>query len=45
MNVFLLMQPIAEGLGINTQANKLWKDRAIVELNIAVLHSFQVLRK
>ena len=30
------------GLGLNTQVHKLWKDRAMVELNVAVLHSFQV---
>ena len=36
------VQPIALGMGLNIQTYKLWKDRAMLELNVAVLHSFQV---
>ncbi len=33
---------IAEKMGLNTTSNLgLWKDRALVELNVAVLHSFK----
>lgn len=33
---------IAEGLGLNIRSNaSLWKDRALVELNLAVMHSFR----
>lgn len=33
---------VAELMGLNTQTNRsLWKDKALVELNIAVLESFQ----
>ena len=33
---------VAELMGLNTQSNRsLWKDKALVELNIAVLESFQ----
>ncbi len=36
-----LLPIIAEKLGLNTQSKlSLWKDRALVELNAAVLHSF-----
>ena len=38
----LILQPIAQKMGLNLQTCKLWKDKAIVELNIAILHSFQV---
>ena len=37
-----ISQPIATRMGLNTSTNKLWKDRALVELNLAVLHSYQV---
>ena len=37
-----LTQPIANGLGLNTQSYKMWKDRAMLELNVSILHSFQV---
>ncbi|MET9953685.1 nitric oxide synthase oxygenase [Streptomyces sp. NPDC006339] len=37
-----LLPAIAEHLGLNTSTDTtLWRDRALVELNIAVLHSFQ----
>ncbi|NP_001191505.1 nitric oxide synthase 2 [Aplysia californica] len=37
-----LLEPIAEKLGLDTMSNSsLWKDRALVEINVAVLHSFQ----
>ena len=30
-------------MGLNTNSNmKLWKDKAMIELNFAILHSFQV---
>jgi len=29
-------------MGLNTQTYKLWKDRAMIELNVAILHSYQV---
>ena len=33
---------IARGLGLNTRSStNLWRDRALVELNVAVLHSFR----
>lgn len=33
---------VAELLGLDTQKNKtLWKDKALLELNVAVLHSFE----
>jgi nitric-oxide synthase len=36
-----VLPAIAERLGLNTRSDRsLWKDRAIVELNVAVLHSF-----
>ncbi len=36
-----LLPAIAERLGLDTRASRtLWKDRALVELNVAVLHSF-----
>lgn len=40
--VYIVFQPIAQRLGLNTQTYKLWKDRAMIELNVAILHSFQV---
>jgi nitric-oxide synthase len=37
-----LLPVIAERMGLETRTNRsLWRDRAIVELNVAVLHSFQ----
>jgi nitric-oxide synthase len=36
-----LLPLIAEGMGLDTRVDRsLWRDRAIVELNVAVLHSF-----
>ena len=38
-----LLQPIAKKMGLDTSANAtLWKDRACVEVNYAVMTSFQV---
>ncbi|XP_046839565.1 nitric oxide synthase, brain-like isoform X2 [Xenia sp. Carnegie-2017] len=38
-----MLPTIAEKMGLNTSNNgSLWKDKALVELNIAVLHSFQL---
>lgn len=37
-----MLPAIAEKLGLDTRRDRsLWKDRALVELNIAVLHSFE----
>ena len=37
-----MLPKIAEHMGLNTKSNaSLWKDRALVELNVAVLHSFK----
>ncbi len=37
-----LLPTVAEIIGVNTNSNiTLWKDRALVELNVAVLHSFK----
>ncbi|CAL9663819.1 nitric oxide synthase oxygenase [Saccharothrix sp. NPDC042600] len=36
-------RPVAEALGLDTSAERtLWRDRAVVELNRAVLHSFDL---
>jgi nitric-oxide synthase len=36
-----LLPVIAEGLGLDRRSDRsLWKDRALVELNVAVMHSF-----
>jgi nitric-oxide synthase len=36
-----MLPPIAEHMGLNTRSDRsLWRDRAIIELNVAVLHSF-----
>ena len=36
-----MLPVVAEKMGLNTQRERtLWKDRALVELNVAVLHSF-----
>ncbi|XP_044278442.1 nitric oxide synthase, endothelial isoform X2 [Varanus komodoensis] len=38
-----LLQEVAERMGLDTQAtSSLWKDRVAVEINVAVLHSFQL---
>ncbi|XP_061441724.1 nitric oxide synthase 3 isoform X2 [Rhineura floridana] len=38
-----LLQEIAELMGLDTQTtSSLWKDKAAVEMNVAVLHSFQL---
>ena len=37
-----LLQPVAVGMGLNLQKEKLWRDKALVEMNVAILHSFQV---
>lgn len=38
-----LLQVVAEQMGLDTSNNaSLWKDRAMIELNVAVLHSFKV---
>ncbi len=37
-----LLPAIAERMGLDTRSDRtLWKDRAIVELNVAILHSFR----
>ncbi|CAC5400378.1 NOS1 [Mytilus coruscus] len=37
-----LVEKIAQNLGMDTRHNaSLWKDRAVIEINVAVLHSFQ----
>lgn len=39
---FFPTQPIAIKMGLDTRnPTSLWKDKALVEINIAVLHSFQ----
>ncbi len=40
---FNVLEHVAFGMGLDTNCPaSLWKDRALVELNVAVLHSFQV---
>lgn len=37
-----LLKPIAEKMGLDTRENhSLWRDRAMVELNVAVLHAYR----
>eukprot|EP00112_Aurelia_sp_Birch-Aquarium-sp1_P021015 Seg555.10 transcript_id=Seg555.10/GoldUCD/mRNA.D3Y31 product="Nitric oxide synthase inducible" protein_id=Seg555.10/GoldUCD/D3Y31 len=37
-----MLEPIAKGMNLDTRSNaSLWKDRAVTELNHAVLHSFK----
>ncbi len=37
------LEVVAKGMGLDTHSHtSLWMDRAVIELNIAVLHSFQV---
>ncbi|XP_065830378.1 nitric oxide synthase, inducible-like [Oscarella lobularis] len=39
---FNMLEPVAKGMGLDTSSlSTLWKDKALVELNVAVLHSFQ----
>ncbi|MCA1030281.1 nitric oxide synthase oxygenase [Bacillus timonensis] len=41
-NRYNLLPTVAERMGLNTASNSsLWKDKALIELNIAVLHSFK----
>ena len=41
-NRYHLLPAVAEAMGLDTSRNDtLWKDKALVELNIAVLHSFK----
>ena len=36
-------QPVAQRMGLDTKSyTSLWKDLALVELNVAVMYSFQV---
>ena len=38
----ILKQPVAEMMGLDTSnPTTLWKDKALVALNVAVLHSFK----
>lgn len=42
VNRYNVLPTVAAGLGLNTRSERsLWKDRSLVEVNIAVLHSFQ----
>ncbi len=42
LNRYNLLPVIAEKLGLDVRSERtLWKDRALVELNVAVLHSFE----
>ncbi|XP_031553421.1 nitric oxide synthase, brain-like isoform X2 [Actinia tenebrosa] len=37
-----LLEPVAKKMGLDTKSNaSLWKDLACIEMNVAVLHSFQ----
>lgn len=41
---FLSFQPVAKKMGLDTKSNaSLWKDLACIEMNVAVLYSFQVI--
>nr|KAI8753849.1 nitric oxide synthase [Biomphalaria glabrata] len=41
-NRYNLLEPIATKMGLDTKkSSSLWKDRALVEINLAVLYSFQ----
>ncbi|MFJ7970906.1 nitric oxide synthase oxygenase [Psychrobacillus sp. NPDC096389] len=41
-NRYNMLPTIAEQMGLNTKSNaSLWKDRALVELNVAVLYSYK----
>lgn len=41
-NRYNVLEEVAQRMGLNTRSNmSLWKDQAVVELNIAVLDSFQ----
>ena len=38
-----MLQKVAVSMGLDVRkSSSLWKDRALVEVNIAVLHSYQV---
>ncbi|XP_022185085.2 nitric oxide synthase, salivary gland [Nilaparvata lugens] len=38
-----MLEPVAQKMGLDTRTPvTLWKDRALVEVNVAVLHSFQM---
>ena len=39
----VIFQPVAQNIGLDTSSIlSLWQDRAMVEVNVAVLHSYQV---
>jgi len=43
MQGFFLFQNVALKLGLQVKnCSSLWKDSALLELNVAILHSFQV---
>ncbi|XP_075969286.1 nitric oxide synthase isoform X2 [Anticarsia gemmatalis] len=43
INRLNMLEKIAQGMGLDTRTPvTLWKDRALVECNVAVLHSFQL---
>lgn len=45
VNRYNKLPEIAEKMGLDTRTNlSLWKDKALVELNFAILSSFQVIR-
>lgn len=42
----LIIQEIATRMGLDTRTSMtLWKDKAMIEANVAVLYSFQVLSR
>ena len=42
-SVIFTLQSVATRMGLDTRTNAtLWKDRAVVEVNVAVMHSYQV---
>lgn len=46
VNRYNILEKVAVRMGLDTRSvTTLWKDRALVEVNVAVLHSFQVLVK
>lgn len=43
VNRYNILEKVATKMGLDTRSvATLWKDRALVEVNVAVLHSFQV---
>lgn len=43
--IFLPLQEVGRRMGLDThKLASLWKDQAVIEINVAVLHSFQVRR-